>query len=132
MDDSDTYLSPREQQIMEVIYRAGSAGLSAAAVQEALPPPRVSNSAVRTFLRILEDKKHLYHVADGTRFVYLPTRPAPEAAQSALSRVVRTFFADSPLRAALTLLSPGEANRLTPAELDALQSVIDAARKEGR
>lgn len=130
--ESDTYLSPREQQIMEAIYRAGSDGLTATGVQEALLPENVSNSAVRTFLRILEEKKHVYHVAAGTRFVYLPTRPAPEAAQSALSRVVRTFFADSPLRAALTLLSPGEAKQLTPAELDALQAVIDDARKEGR
>lgn len=132
MNEPDPYLSPREQQIMEAIYRAGSDGMTATAVQEALLPEQVSNSAVRTFLRILEDKKHLRHVAVGTKFVYLPTRPAPEAAQSALSRVVRTFFADSPLRAALTLLSPGEANQLTPAELDALQAVIDAARKEGR
>ncbi|MBC8137995.1 MAG: BlaI/MecI/CopY family transcriptional regulator [Fibrella sp.] len=132
MNESDTYLSPREQQIMEAIYRAGNAGLTATGVQEALLPEQVGNSAVRTFLRILEEKKHLRHIADGTRFVYLPTRPTPEAAQSALSRVVRTFFADSPLRAALTLLSPGDANQLTAAELDALQAVIDAARQEGR
>lgn len=132
MNDSDTYLSPREQQIMDAIYRAGDAGLTATGVQEALLPDTVSNSAVRTFLRILEEKKHLYHVADGARFVYLPTRPAPEAAQSALGRVVRTFFSDNPLRAALTLLSPAEAKQLTPVELDALQAVIDAARKEGR
>ena len=131
-NNPDTYLTPREQQIMEAVYRAGDAGLTATGVQEALLPEEVGNSAVRTFLRILEDKNQLYHVADGTRYVYLPTRPAPEAAQSALSRVVRTFFADRPLRAALTLLAPGDAKQLTAAELDALQAVIDAARQEGR
>ena len=129
---AETYLSPREQQIMEAVYRAGDAGVTAAAVQTALLPAAVSNSAARTFLRILEDKGHLRHVADGTRYVYLPTRPAPEAAQSALTRIVRTFFGGSPSRAALTLLSPGEADALTPAELDRLQAVIDAARQKGR
>lgn len=132
MTTDDNYLSPREQQIMEAIYRAGESGLTATGVQEALLPEQVSNSAIRTFLRILEDKKHLRHVAEGTRFVYLPTRPAPEAAKSALTRVVRTFFADNPLRAAMSLLSPGDAKDLSPAEIDALQAVIDAARQEGR
>lgn len=132
MTGTETYLSPREQQIMDAVYRAGNAGISANGVQEALLPERVSNSAVRTFLRILEDKGHLRHESHGTRFVYLPTRPASDAAQSALSRIVRTFFAGSHTRAALTLLSPADANALTDTDLNALQAVIDAARKEGR
>ena len=130
--NTEIYLPPREQQIMGAVYRAGNNGITAAAVQAALLPDVVSNSAVRTFLRILEEKGHLHHRSDGTRFVYLPTRPASVAAESALSRIVRTFFADSPTRAALTLLSPADAKQLSDTELDALQAVIDAARKEGR
>ena len=132
MSEPTDYLSPREQQIMDTVYRAGDAGISATSVQEALLPERVSNSAVRTFLRILEGKGHLRHERDGTRFVYRPTRNAKDAAQSALSRIVHTFFGDSPARAALTLLSPADAEHLTDTELTALQTVIDAARKEGR
>ena len=131
MPATEPYLPPREQQILDAVYRAGDAGLTATGVQNALLPDVVGNSAVRTFLRILEDKGLLMHTQHGTRFVYLPTRPAQDAAQSALSRVVRTFFGGSPTRAALTLLSPGDAHRLSPAELDALQAAIDAARTKG-
>ncbi|MBC8141405.1 MAG: BlaI/MecI/CopY family transcriptional regulator, partial [Armatimonadetes bacterium] len=95
MPEPEAYLSPREQQIMDAVYRAGNTGITATGVQEELLPERVSNSAVRTFLRILEDKQHLRHETVGTRFVYRATRDANDAAQSALSRIVHTFFADS-------------------------------------
>lgn len=134
MNDAEnpTYLSPREQQILDAAYRAGESGLTATDAQAALLPDKVSNSAVRTHLRILEEKGHLRHETVGARYVYLPTRPANDAARSALSRVVNTFFANSAARAALTLLSPDEAKTLSDTELDRLQALIDAARKEGR
>ena len=63
-------LSRRERQIMEVLYRDGQA--TAGEVLAALPDPP-SYSAVRALLRILENKGHVRHVADGTRYVYQPT-----------------------------------------------------------
>jgi predicted transcriptional regulator len=47
------YLSRRERQIMDIIYASGKA--SAAEVVERLPDPP-TRTAVRTLLRILEDK----------------------------------------------------------------------------
>ena len=60
-------LSRRERQIMDVLYRDGQA--TAGEVLAAIPDPP-GYSAVRAMLRILENKGHIRHVAEGTR----PTR----------------------------------------------------------
>ncbi|HEY6358153.1 MAG TPA: BlaI/MecI/CopY family transcriptional regulator, partial [Vicinamibacterales bacterium] len=63
-------LGRRERQIMNVIHRLGTA--SVADVRKALPDPP-TYSAVRGMLRLLEDKGHVVHHADGLRYVYTPT-----------------------------------------------------------
>ena len=127
-EDATAYLSPREQQVLEIVYRRGRA--TAAEVMSGLLPDEVSNSAVRTHLRILEQKGHVTHVEEEGRYVYLPTRPRQQEGRSALSRVVRTFFGGSVEQAVATLLSPE--SRLSAEELDRLQAMIDEARREGR
>lgn len=121
-------LSRRERQIMDVIYRLGSA--SAQDVRAGLPDPP-SYSAVRALLRVLEEKGHVRHHADGPRYLYSPTVPREKARRSALRQMVQTFFDDSPpdAVAALLDLSGGD---LTDAELDRLQALINDARREGR
>lgn len=119
-------LSRRERQILDILYAKGAA--SAAEVQEALPDPP-SYSAVRALLRILEDKGHARHEAQGTRYVYLPMVPREKARNSALSRIVKTFFDGSAAQAAAALVDSGS---LSDDELAKLSSLIEQARKEGR
>ena len=76
-------LSRRERQIMEIVYRLGSA--TSAEVLELLPDPP-SYSAVRAMLRILEEKGHLTHRHDGPRYVYSPVVPRTAARQSLFVR----------------------------------------------
>ncbi len=122
-----THLSRRERQIMDAIYARGRA--TAAEVQQDLPDPP-SYSAVRAMLRKLEAKGHLRHVEDGARYVFLPTLPRHQARESALDRVVRTFFEGSVSKAVAALLDrPAE---LTDEELDRLAELIDRARKGAR
>ena len=121
-------LSRRERQIMDVIYRLGSA--TAQEVRHNLPDPP-SYSAVRALLRVLEDKGHAVHHADGPRYVYVPTIPREEARETALRQIVRTFFDGSPPEAVAALLDLSS-DDLSDDELDRLQTVIDRARKEGR
>lgn len=125
---SRNQLSRRERQIMDVIYRAGRASVQD--VRASLPDPP-SYSAVRALLRVLEEKGHVRHQAEGPRYLYSPTVPREKARLSALRQMVRTFFDDSPpdAVAALLDLSGGD---LSGAELDRLQALIDQARKEGR
>lgn len=123
-----TYLSKREQQIMEIVYRRGEAAV--ADVLDDLPD-ELSNSAVRTFLRILERKGHLRHEERDGRYVYFPTRPRQSAARSALSQVVNVFFGGSVEDVMATLLSEKEGD-LSSSELDRIQQLIDRARRDGR
>jgi predicted transcriptional regulator len=126
---SDTaHLSRRERQIMEVVYEHGR--VTAAEVREQMPDPP-SYSAVRAMLRILEDKGHLRHEQDGPRYVFLPTVPRAEASETALRRLVRTFFGGSPEGAMAALLDL-EGDRLDEEALDRIAERIDEARKEDR
>ncbi|MGH9410328.1 MAG: BlaI/MecI/CopY family transcriptional regulator [Vicinamibacterales bacterium] len=120
-------LSRRERQILDILYRNGRA--TAAEVQEALPQAP-SYSAVRALLRILEDKGHVAHEQDGPRYVYRPTVPRDNAQRSALRHMLKTFFDGSTEQAISALLDESSA-RLSPAELDRLARLIDAARKSG-
>jgi BlaI family transcriptional regulator, penicillinase repressor len=121
-------LSRRERQIMDIVYRRGEA-TAAQVLAEMSDPP--SYSAIRALLRILVDKKHLQHRADGPRYVYSPIVSRQKARASALAQLVNTFFDGSALRAASALLGSSR-RKLTKAELDELSALIDAARKKGQ
>lgn len=121
-------LSRRERQIMDVIYRHGQA--TAQEVLDHLPDPP-SYSAVRTLLRVLEEKGHVRHRQDGPRYVYLPIVSRDKARESALRQVVRTFFDDSAEQAVAALLDMSS-SKLSERELSRLATLIDRAKKEGR
>ncbi len=125
---SETHLSRRERQIMDILHQRGRA--SAAEVQAALPDPP-SYSAVRALLRILEEKGHLRHLQEGARYVFLPKVSQETARHSALKRVITTFFEGSIPRAVAALLEAKD-TRLSDAELQKLEELINQARKEGR
>ena len=122
---SDSALSRRERQIMDIIYQQGRA--AAADVLAALPDPP-SYSSVRALLGILETKGHLKHIKDGPRYLYLPTRPRGSAAKSALRSVMQTFFGNSVEQTVATLLSVSE-TPLSPEELARLSALIDTAKE---
>jgi predicted transcriptional regulator len=111
---------------MDVLYRAGRA--TAAEVQDSMPDPP-SYSAVRTMLRILEEKGHVRHEQDGPRYVYIPTVARDKAKRSALKHVVNTFFdgSASQVMAALIELSPRD---LDEDEIARIRRLIDNARKK--
>ena len=121
-------LSRRERQIMDSIYRRGKA--TAAEVLADLPEPP-SYSAVRTMLRLLEDKGHLTHEQDGPRYVYVPTVARENARLSALQHLVSTFFNGSAEQAMAALLEISDAE-LSDEQLERLQQLIENARIEGR
>jgi predicted transcriptional regulator len=113
---------------MEVLYRDGEA--TANDVLAALPDAP-SYSAVRALLKILENKGHVRHVADGTRYVYLPTLTRDRAGRPALASVLETFFDGSTEKAVAALLDLSKAD-ISGDELDRLSQLIDQARMEGR
>jgi predicted transcriptional regulator len=128
MESDTSHLSRRERQIMEIVYEHGRA--TAAEVRERMADPP-SYSAVRAMLRILEEKGHLRHEQDGPRYIFLPTVPRREASETALRRLVRTFFGGSPEGAMAALLDL-EGNRLDEAALERLAGMIEEAKREDR
>ena len=120
-------LSRRERQIIDALYKLGRA--SAAEIRGELPAAP-SYSAVRSLLRILEEKGHVRHEQDGPRYVYLPMVTRDSAKRSAMRHMLQTFFDGSTAQAMSALLDVSS-SRLDDAELDRLKRVIDQARKQG-
>lgn len=118
-------LSRRERQMMDIIYARGTATVDEVLHDLPDPPSRI---AVRTLLRILEQKGHVRHKLDGRRFVYESTRPRAREGQSAMRRVVKVFFEGSLLNAVTAHMSDPDA-KISPEELKRLEQLIKQARK---
>jgi predicted transcriptional regulator len=121
-------LGRRERQIVEVLYRLGSA--TVAEVLANLPDPP-SYSAVRAMLGLLEEKGYVRHKRDGMRYVYAPAIAPAKARQSALRQLVSTFFEGSPLAAAAALLEMSD-HKFSPEERERLSALIARREKEGQ
>lgn len=128
MKPPKSYLTKREQEIMECLFREGSANANELMVMLSGNP---SNSSVRTQLRILEEKNLIHHEEIEGKFIYTPVHAKEEAAESALSSVVKTFFRGSISQTVAALISSSDAN-LSEAELAELEKLIAKAKEEGR
>ncbi len=128
MPPSDTGLSRRERQIMDIVYRRGQA--TASEVLADMPDPP-TYSAVRAMLRLLEEKGHLTHEEEGLRYVYQPTVSIAQAQKSALSHMMNTFFEGSTPQVVAALLELPDAH-LSQNDLERLSQMIEQARQEGR
>src|SRR5690349_5544960 len=104
---SQTPLSRRERQIIDILYRKGRA--TAQEVMESLPDPP-GYSGVRSHLASLEAKGHVRHEKDGAKFVFIPTVHPNNARRSAIRHLLHTFFGGSREQAVAALLdvSPSE------------------------
>jgi BlaI family transcriptional regulator, penicillinase repressor len=126
-EQTQSNLSRRERQIMDVIYRMEKA--TAVDVMEKIPDPP-SYSAVRAMLRVLEEKGHLKHEQDGPRYVFSPVVARDTARRSAMKHLVRTFF-DGSTESAVAALLMNE-SKLSRPELERLSGLIEKAKTEGR
>jgi predicted transcriptional regulator len=121
-------LTRRERAIMDILHRRGRATAHEVLAELDDPP---SYSAVRAFLRILEDRGFAKHVQDGVAYVYSPATSPADAKRKALAHIVKTFFAGSVEQAVAALVDPSR-SKLSREELDRLGELIDRAKKEGR
>ena len=121
-------LSRRERQIMDAVYRLGSA--TATKIVDSLPDPPTKD-AIRRLIRILEEKGWLRHEVEGVRHVYHPTVPADQARRSALDHVIQTHFRGSVSQAIAALLE-SSGHDLTDQELREIGVLIQDAKKAGR
>lgn len=120
---TETVLSKRERQIMDIVFRLGKA--SASEVHQLMPEPP-TYTAVRTMLRLLEDKGLVQHHQNGRKYIYSPCSSPKSAGRSALHRVLNVFFGGSLQDAVAAHLSDPNM-RLEPDDLARLRAVIDDA-----
>ena len=121
-------LTRREREIMDILYRRGRATAHEVLAELNDPP---GYSAVRALLRLLEERGHVKHSEDGQRYVYAPAVARGDARRTALTHLVKTFFAGSVEQAVATLVESSR-TKLSEDELDRLADIIDRAKKEGR
>lgn len=117
-------LSGREMDVMNVLWQRGSATVSE--VLHELPD-ELAYTTVLTILRRLEKKGHVGHDADGKAHRYLPLIQREEAQDSALQRVTRKLFLDSPGLLMSRLLSKGT---VSDEQLRELRDLVDRRLKE--
>src|SRR3974390_168841 len=113
---------------MDILYRQGKA--SASGVREGMEDAP-SYSAVRAMMRVLEEKGHVRHQAEGLKYVYVPTVARDKAKRSAVKHLLDTFFHDSPEQVVAALLDVSS-TRLTREELDRMAQMIEQAKREGK
>lgn len=113
---------------MDCLHARGEA--TAAEVVDDLPDPP-SKTAVRTLLRILEDKGHVTHRKQGREFVYRALAARKRAGLSDLRRVLRTYF-DGSLETALSAHLADAKAKPSDDELKRLAELIREARKKGQ
>ena len=114
--------------MMNIIFAHGKA--TATEVMDSMSDPP-SYSAVRATLRVLEQKGHLKHQHDGTRYVYLPTVNRDRVGLSALDQLLATFFDGSAANVVATLIER-QKGKMSDEELERISDLIGEARKEGR
>lgn len=119
-------LPRREREVFEILCSLQEA--TASAVRGAMSDPP-TDSAVRTLLSRLVAKGLVEHRTVNQAYVYSPATQTDTVAETALQRLVQTFFHGSAASAATALLGM---ERLKPEEIEALQRAIDRARKEAK
>lgn len=127
MTRSVLYLSKRERQILDALYRRGQASASEIVADLG---DEAGDASIRKLVRVLEEKGFLAHERRGHHHVYRPTIPHRQASRSALRHVVDVFFGGSAPRAAAALFDPRA--RLSEEERRQLEALIQKAAKEGR
>jgi predicted transcriptional regulator len=121
-------LSRRERQVMNALYGGGPSTVNE--VLERIPDPP-SYSSVRATLRVLEEKGHVAHEAEGRRYLYRPTVAPDRARKAALHELVRTWFDGSAEQAAAALLRLSD-TAIPRDTIERLTAEIERARREGR
>ena len=120
-------LTRRESQIMDILYRRRRATVED--IRAELPDAS-SPSSVRKLLEIMIDRGLIGREYDGPRFVYFPAVKPEDASRSALQKVLRTFFNDSP-GSAIAALIDIHAAPISAEEYRRLRALLKKAREQG-
>ena len=117
-------LSGRELDVMNVLWERGSATVSE--VLDELQD-ELAYTTILTILRRLEEKGHVRHDTDGKAHRYVPLVQREDAQDTAIQRMTRKLFGNSPELLMSRLLRKGT---LTEDQLRELRELVDRRLKE--
>lgn len=112
---SSETLTPREAQIMRVLWEAGAS--TADDIRTALPD-ELHDSTVRTLLRVLEQKGYVKHTSRGKAYVYQAVAKQATEERKAVRSLLQRFFGGSAEGLVMRLL---EDDQLTPEQIEDLR-----------
>jgi predicted transcriptional regulator len=112
----------RELEILKVLWEYGPSSVREVHRQLA-PGEDLAYNTVQTLLRIMEEKHLVAHHVEGRTFVYTPRYSRDESAARFLDRV----FDGAADQLVLSLL---RSERISAAELDRVQALIEEARQQ--
>jgi predicted transcriptional regulator len=121
-------LGAREREILESLFARSDA--SVADVRDSLGNPP-SYSAVRGMLALLEQKGYVRHRRDGLRYLYSSTINTSTAQDTALKKLLETFFGGSPTKAVAALLDLPQ-DKHDEMTIKELRQAVLAARDRGK
>lgn len=120
------HLTRRERQIMDVLYSQAEA--SVADIQAQIPDSP-SYSAVRALVRKLMEKGHIEYRQDGAKYVYRPIVPKDDAQDSAVRRLLNTFFEGSAAHAVVNLLG-SQAEQLSAQDIANIEQELNKLKQQ--
>ena len=121
---SEIYFTPRELDVMSVLWRNGSATVSE--VREALEE-ELAYTTVLSALQVLEEKGFVEHEPEGRAYRYRPLVEPERAGGSALARIRDAVFQGSAERLFAQLVSE---RALSREELERMQTMLTRRLKE--
>jgi BlaI family transcriptional regulator, penicillinase repressor len=121
---SDLHLTPRELDIMSVLWELGEATVTE--VRDRVDA-RLAYTSISTMIRTLELKGYVSHRrGEGKTHVYFPTIEPETAGESALGRVLDKVYGGSPIKLLAHLM---EQRRLTDKEIARMRELLNTAKK---
>lgn len=122
----DVHFTPRELEVMSVLWRLGSATVSD--VRQQLDE-ELAYTSVLSALQTLEEKGYVRHEPEGRAYRYFPTVRAEAAGGSALARIRDAIFQGSAERMFAQLVSDRKLGRT---ELERMRRLLAARLKDAR
>ncbi len=120
--------SPREKEIMDIIYKMGEASVVDIMTNLTNSP---TSGAVRRMLNLLYAKGLVTYRHDGPKKLYRSKVAKNVAGEKALKHLVETFFAGSSARTMASLFKQSDLD-LSKNEKRMLRGLIEKAKKKGR
>jgi BlaI family transcriptional regulator, penicillinase repressor len=121
---SDLHLTPRELDIMSVLWELGEA--TASQVRDRVDPD-LAYTSISSMIRTLELKGYVSHKrGEGKTHIYLPAIDPETAGESALGRVLDKVYGGSPIKLLAHLV---EQKKLSEKELARMRELLKRPKK---